>query len=128
MRGAGRVDTLLSEGFGLVTACYNDIYPDGTGNRDRSVILPVRQTTLQRARRLGRYFGLGVGAQPHYGLSGTGTRSGCFAGYRYGTFTARQNCFVGCGAGSAVRSGDFDQFGLWGERPFSAANSARRRT
>ena len=42
------VDTLLSEGFGLVTACYNDIYPDGTGNRDRSVIR-LFGDTLQRA-------------------------------------------------------------------------------
>ena len=46
MELAGRY--IASEGFGLVTACYNDIYPDGTGNRDRSVIR-LFGDTLQRA-------------------------------------------------------------------------------
>ena len=79
------VDTLLSEGFGLVTACYNDIYPDGTGNRDRSVIR-LFGDTLQRAD------GWGAISAWAWGLS---------------------------------RIMDYR---VVGERPFSAANSARRRT
>lgn len=32
------LDSIIDAGFGLATACYNDIYPDGPGNRDSSVI------------------------------------------------------------------------------------------
>ncbi|MFQ8804184.1 MAG: hypothetical protein ACLR8Y_02400 [Alistipes indistinctus] len=46
------VDTLLSEGFGLVTACYNDIYPDGTVT-GIECDPPVRRH-VAAGRRLGR--------------------------------------------------------------------------